>query len=104
MLYGMIYGSSNDWKQERGWIVRFLSDGMTSTEDEKVLKRRHTWELLSSLVQSSVRDQALRRAVLEATTFLGDQATWYMRGNLTSAGYSDWPFAPENVQQQISKF
>jgi hypothetical protein len=30
-----------------------------------VLKRRHTWELLSSLVQSSIHDQALRRAVLE---------------------------------------
>ncbi|KAG2057915.1 FMN-linked oxidoreductase [Suillus hirtellus] len=29
----------------------------------------------------------------------GDQATWYMRGNLTPAGYSDWPFAPENDQQ-----
>ncbi|KAG1791586.1 ribosome 60S biogenesis N-terminal-domain-containing protein [Suillus plorans] len=65
MLYGMLYGSSDDWKKERGWIVRFLSDGMMSTEDWKVLKRRHTWDLLSSLVQSSVRDQALRRAVLE---------------------------------------
>ncbi|KAG1732030.1 uncharacterized protein EDB91DRAFT_1058414 [Suillus paluster] len=65
MLYGMLYGSSDDWKKERGWIVRFLSDGMMSTEDWKVLKRRHTWELLASLVQSSVRDQVLRRAVLE---------------------------------------
>ncbi|KAG2356040.1 ribosome 60S biogenesis N-terminal-domain-containing protein [Suillus spraguei] len=65
MLYGMLYGSSDDWKKERGWIIRFLSDGMMSTEDWKVLKRRHTWELLSSLVQSSVCDQALRRAVLE---------------------------------------
>jgi nucleolar pre-ribosomal-associated protein 1 len=61
----MLYGSSDDWKKERGWIIRFLSDGMMSTEDWKVLKRRHTWELLSSLVQSSTRDQALRRAVLE---------------------------------------
>lgn len=33
----------------------------------------------------------------------GDQATWYMRGDLTPAGYSDWPFAPENDQQQTSK-
>jgi nucleolar pre-ribosomal-associated protein 1 len=65
MLYSMLYGSSDDWKKERGWIIRFLSDGMMSTEDWKVLKRRHTWELLSSLVQSSTRDQALRRAVLE---------------------------------------
>ncbi|KAG2063529.1 hypothetical protein BDR04DRAFT_1037683, partial [Suillus decipiens] len=41
---------SDDWKKERGWIIRFLSDGMMSTEDWKVLKHRHTWELLSSLV------------------------------------------------------
>ncbi|KAG1844611.1 hypothetical protein DFJ58DRAFT_802134 [Suillus subalutaceus] len=34
----------------------------------------------------------------------GDQATWYMPGNLTPKGYSDWPFAPENDQQQRSKF
>jgi len=65
MLYGMLYSSSDDWKKERGWIIRFLSDGMMSTEDWKVLKRRHTWELLASLVQSSARDQALQRAVLE---------------------------------------
>ncbi|KAG1885358.1 uncharacterized protein F5891DRAFT_1086614 [Suillus fuscotomentosus] len=29
----------------------------------------------------------------------GDWATWYMGGNLTPAGYSDWLFAPENDQQ-----
>lgn len=65
MLYGMLYSNSDDWKKERGWIIRFLSDGMMSTEDWKVLKRRHTWDLLSSLVQSSARDQVLRRSVLE---------------------------------------
>ena len=65
MLYGILYGSSDDWKKERGWIIRFLSDGMMSTEDWKVLKRRHTWDLIASLVQSSVRDQVLRRGVLE---------------------------------------
>ncbi|KAG1804030.1 uncharacterized protein BJ212DRAFT_1304441 [Suillus subaureus] len=32
----------------------------------------------------------------------GDQATWYMAGNLTPTGYSDWPYAPEN-DQQISR-
>ncbi|KAG1766782.1 ribosome 60S biogenesis N-terminal-domain-containing protein, partial [Suillus occidentalis] len=74
MLYGMLYGSSDDWKKERGWIVRFLSDGMMSTEDWKVLKRRHTWDLLSSLMQSSVRDHALRRAVLEVLANLTSNA------------------------------
>jgi len=65
MLYGMLYSNSDDWKKERGWIIRFLSDGMMSTADWKVLKRRHTWDLLASLMQSSARDQVLRRAVLE---------------------------------------
>ncbi|KAG1835863.1 hypothetical protein DFJ58DRAFT_847319 [Suillus subalutaceus] len=51
-------GPSDDWKKERGWIAS-------------------TWELLSSLVQSSVRDQALRRTVLEVLANLtsNDQAT-----------------------------
>ncbi|KAG1742294.1 uncharacterized protein EDB91DRAFT_1236950 [Suillus paluster] len=34
----------------------------------------------------------------------GDQKTWYMVGNLTPTGYSDWPFASEYSQQQTSKF
>ncbi|KAH7927036.1 hypothetical protein BV22DRAFT_1103957 [Leucogyrophana mollusca] len=65
MLYGMLYSNSDDWKKERGWIIRFLSDGMMSTEDWKVFKRRNTWDLLASLFQSSERDQALRNGILE---------------------------------------
>ncbi|EGO30148.1 hypothetical protein SERLADRAFT_444262 [Serpula lacrymans var. lacrymans S7.9] len=65
MLYNMLYSSSDDWKKERGWIIRFLSDGMMSTEDWRVLKRRHTWDLLASLFQSSEKDQALRHGILE---------------------------------------
>lgn len=69
MLYSMLYNSSDDWKKERGWIIRFLSDGMASTEDWQVLKRRHTWEILSSLFQSSDTDYALRNGILEACSF-----------------------------------
>ncbi|KAF8812641.1 hypothetical protein BYT27DRAFT_7159048 [Phlegmacium glaucopus] len=65
MLYGMLYSSSDDWRKERGWIIRFLSDGMMSTEDWRVLKRRHTWELLASLYQSSESDIILRQSILE---------------------------------------
>ena len=65
MLYGMLYSSSDNWKKERGWIIRFLSDGMVSTEDWKVLKRRHTWELLASLFQSSESDVVLCLSILE---------------------------------------
>ncbi|KAJ6584939.1 ribosome 60S biogenesis N-terminal-domain-containing protein [Mycena capillaripes] len=65
MLYGMLYSSSDDWKKERGWIIRFISDGMMSTDDWRVLKRRHTWELLAGLFQSSESDLVLRNSILE---------------------------------------
>jgi nucleolar pre-ribosomal-associated protein 1 len=65
MLYNMLYSSSDDWKKERGWIVRFLSDGMMSSDDWRVLKRRHTWDLLASLFQSSEGDRPLRKGIFE---------------------------------------
>ncbi|KAF9224544.1 hypothetical protein BS17DRAFT_780022 [Gyrodon lividus] len=65
MLFGMLYSSSDEWKKERGWIIRMLGDGMASTDDWKVLKRRHTWDLVASLFQSSRRDTALRAGILE---------------------------------------
>ncbi|PPR04905.1 hypothetical protein CVT24_007149 [Panaeolus cyanescens] len=65
MLYGMLYSSTDDWKKERGWIVRFLSDGMVGSDDWRVLKRRHTWELLASMMQSAEEDKSLRLGALE---------------------------------------
>jgi nucleolar pre-ribosomal-associated protein 1 len=61
----MLYSSSDDWKKERGWILRFLSDGMLSSDDWRVLKRRHTWDLLASLFQSSEDDRTLRKCIFE---------------------------------------
>ncbi|KAF9040788.1 ribosome 60S biogenesis N-terminal-domain-containing protein [Panaeolus papilionaceus] len=65
MLYNMLYSSTDDWKKERGWIVRFLADGMVGSDDWRVLKRRHTWDLLASMMQSAEEDKALRLGVLE---------------------------------------
>ncbi|KAI6110769.1 ribosome 60S biogenesis N-terminal-domain-containing protein [Pisolithus croceorrhizus] len=65
MLFNMLYSNSDDWKKERGWMIRMLADGMTSTEDWRVLKRRHTWDLLASLFQSTKKDRALRAGILE---------------------------------------
>ncbi|KAI6044064.1 ribosome 60S biogenesis N-terminal-domain-containing protein [Pisolithus marmoratus] len=65
MLFNMLYSNSDDWKKERGWMIRMLADGMTSTEDWRVLKRRHTWDLLASLFQGSQKDKALRAGILE---------------------------------------
>ncbi|KAK2459367.1 hypothetical protein APHAL10511_008611 [Amanita phalloides] len=66
MLYVMLYSSSDNWKKERGWIIRMLADGMVSSDDWRILKRRHTWDLLASLFQSSYYgDHSLHRSILE---------------------------------------
>lgn len=70
MLYSMLFSSTDDWKRERAWILRFLSDGMLSSEDWRILKRRHTWDLLASLFQRSVEDKQLRRSVLDVSSIL----------------------------------
>ncbi|KAG8218153.1 ribosome 60S biogenesis N-terminal-domain-containing protein [Butyriboletus roseoflavus] len=70
MLFGMLYSSSDEWKKERGWMLRMLGDGMVSTADWKVLKRRHTWDLVASIFQSSKNDTTVRAGILEIF-FLG---------------------------------
>lgn len=65
LLFGLLYSSTDDWKKERAWIVRFLADGMQSSEDWRLLKRRHTWDLLASLFESSFNDKTLRHGILE---------------------------------------
>ncbi|KDR74243.1 hypothetical protein GALMADRAFT_250000 [Galerina marginata CBS 339.88] len=80
MLYSLLYSSSDEhWKKERTWIIKFLADGMVSSEDWRVLKRRHTWDLLASLFQSSdeIRDSTLRMAIFEVLANLtcNSQAT-----------------------------
>ncbi|KAH6899471.1 ribosome 60S biogenesis N-terminal-domain-containing protein [Coprinopsis sp. MPI-PUGE-AT-0042] len=75
MLYSLLYSSSDDhWRKERGWILRFLADGMlaigSGSQDWKILKRRHTWDLLASMYQSTHsgssgdKDRGLRQAIL----------------------------------------
>ncbi len=66
MLFGLLYSSSDNWKQERAWMIRLLSDGLVSTDDWKVFKRRHTWDLLASVFQAS-DDSALRKGILEVS-------------------------------------
>ncbi|KAJ3798099.1 ribosome 60S biogenesis N-terminal-domain-containing protein [Lentinula aff. detonsa] len=66
MLYGMLYSSAEDHgKKDHAWIIRMLADGMQSSLDWRVFKRRHTWDLLASVFQSEEKERALRRGVLE---------------------------------------
>jgi nucleolar pre-ribosomal-associated protein 1 len=67
MLLSMLYSSGDEWKKERAWILRFLADGMTCGRDWKVFKRRHTWELVSSLFQASENDRPLRQGALDVS-------------------------------------
>jgi nucleolar pre-ribosomal-associated protein 1 len=46
-------------------MVRFLADGMKSSQDWKILTRRHTWELLATLFQASDSDSTLRTGILD---------------------------------------
>lgn len=68
MLYSMLYSSSDDWKRERSWILKFIADAMLSAGEEewRVFRRRHTWDLLASLFQGGGgQDRALRNEILE---------------------------------------
>ncbi len=70
MLFGLLYSSSDEWRRERTWMINLLSDGLVGSDDWKVFKRRHTWDLLASIFQSSP-DRALRRSIFEVQSFLG---------------------------------
>lgn len=69
LLYGMLYSNSDDWKKERSWILKFLADGLSSSIEWRVFKRRHTWDILASLFQSAAEDKALRLGILEVSNF-----------------------------------
>jgi nucleolar pre-ribosomal-associated protein 1 len=64
----MLYSYEDNWKKERGWIIKFIADGLSSTADWKAFKRRHTWDLLGTLYESSPEDRPLRRGVLQVCT------------------------------------
>lgn len=67
LLYSMLYSVSDQWRKERAWIVRFMSDGMVGRQEWKILRRRHTWDLLASMFQSESTDLMLRRSILEVS-------------------------------------
>ncbi|KAL0058378.1 hypothetical protein AAF712_014958 [Marasmius tenuissimus] len=67
MLYAMLYSSNAEdgqWKRERAWMIRFLADGLQSSMDWKVFRRRRTWDLIASLFGAE-KDRITRRGILE---------------------------------------
>lgn len=65
LLFGLLYSSSDDWRREKTWMIKFIADGMSNSQDWLVLKRRHTWDLLASLYRGSSNDRHLRHGILE---------------------------------------
>lgn len=73
LLYNLLYSSSEDWKAERVWMVRYLADGLVSETDWRVFQRRHTWDLLASIFQSTRVDKPLKKAIFEVGNPLGNR-------------------------------
>ncbi|GAA6025207.1 hypothetical protein JCM11491_004864 [Sporobolomyces phaffii] len=70
MFYTMMYSSKADeWaaspREERGWMVRYLTEGLVRTQDWKIYRRRQVFELVASLFHSSRQDAPLRKLILE---------------------------------------
>lgn len=65
MLFASLYSTTDEWRQERRWIIHFIADGMAQSQDWKILTRRHVWDLLSTIFQTSPTDITLRRGILE---------------------------------------
>ncbi|KZT52357.1 hypothetical protein CALCODRAFT_92465 [Calocera cornea HHB12733] len=65
LLYGMLYSSSDDWRRERLWIIRFIGNAMRSTADWHAIRRRRAWDLLATLFQSNKDDRQIRQAIFE---------------------------------------
>lgn len=67
MLYATLFSAGDEWKKDRGWILRYLANGMLNTADWRVLKRRHVWDLLATMYQSSRHDKGLCTSILKAS-------------------------------------
>lgn len=73
MFLGMLYSCSDEnWRRERVWMIRFLTDGMASAQDWKILRKRHAWDLVASMFQGFSQDHILRNGILEVNRFHGD--------------------------------
>lgn len=64
LLYGMLYSANDEWRREQGWMVRFLAEGCAGELEWRVLRRRHTWDLVATLF-GSASETIVRLGVLQ---------------------------------------
>ncbi|KAK4329709.1 hypothetical protein RTBOTA2_005661 [Rhodotorula toruloides] len=70
LFYNMLYSSNTDEfaaapREERAWMVRYLTEGLVRSQDWKIYRRRQVFELLASLFEASRQDPPLRKLVLK---------------------------------------
>ncbi|GJJ15662.1 hypothetical protein Clacol_009940 [Clathrus columnatus] len=72
LLYSLLYSTEDgEWIKHRTWMIRYLTQVMDDGDfaDWKILRRRHTWDLIASMWQASKPDErAFRRNILELIT------------------------------------
>lgn len=69
-LYTMLYSTSEQWRKERIWMIHLLSEGMVGRLEWKVLRRRHTWDLVASVLGVQEKNETLRRGILEVWSLM----------------------------------
>ncbi|ORY47184.1 ribosome 60S biogenesis N-terminal-domain-containing protein [Leucosporidium creatinivorum] len=65
MFYLLFYTTSDEPVEDHRWLLRFLAEGLVRSQDWKIYRRRQTFELLASLLQTSKQDPASRKLVLQ---------------------------------------
>ncbi|KAL1920446.1 uncharacterized protein VTP21DRAFT_823 [Calcarisporiella thermophila] len=65
MFYSLFNSSTANFKKERMWILRLLISGLKASEDYKLFKRRHVWDLLTGFNNSQLADAISRKLILE---------------------------------------
>ena len=65
MFYELFFSTSENFKKERVWMLRLLSNSVACFDDYQVLKRRHVWDILCSFYHSCISDDYERKLILE---------------------------------------
>lgn len=76
LFFDLLLSYSEDRRWERGWILKLLRDGVKSSLDWQMMKRRHNWDVLATLYESSTDDTAIKTLIEEvALTLTSNPAT-----------------------------
>lgn len=79
LLYSLLFSiEDTEWVKERTWMIRYLAQVMDGGDfaDWKILRRRHTWDLIASMWQASKpEEKSLRKGILEVVL----KTLWFYR-------------------------